>query len=232
MHVETGAMRLDGETIDLRDEKRLRQLRGDMLGMIFQEPMSALDPCFTVEHHIGEVLARFERLLRSQVHERVIELLHQVQIPNPEDVARRYPHQISGGMAQRVSIARALAPKPKVLLADEPTTALDVTVQSEILELLRGLSVSRGMAIVLSRTIGAWSRTFATARRCSIAATCSNAPTSSISSTSRSTPILRRYSNRTLTAPRSESRCRRSRTRWPGCARPKHERARRPAGGR
>jgi peptide/nickel transport system permease protein len=149
MHVESGVMRLDGETIDLRDEKRLRQLRGDTLGMIFQEPMSALDPCFTVEHHIAEVLARFETLSRSQAHERVIELLRQVQIPNAEDVARRYPHQISGGMAQRVSIARALAPKPKVLLADEPTTALDVTVQSEILELLRGLSVSRGMAIVL-----------------------------------------------------------------------------------
>jgi peptide/nickel transport system permease protein len=149
LHVESGAMRLDGETIDPRDEKRLRRLRGHTLGMIFQEPMSALDPCFTVEHHIAEVLDRFETLSRRQAHERVIELLRQVQIPNPEDVARRYPHQISGGMAQRVSIARSLAPKPKVLLADEPTTALDVTVQSEILELLRGLSMSRGMAIIL-----------------------------------------------------------------------------------
>jgi len=149
MHVEAGVMRLAGEIIDLRDESALREQRGHTIGMIFQEPMSALDPCFTVEHHIAEVLHRFEKLSRSQAHARVIELLAQVKIPHPEDVAKKYPHQISGGMAQRVAIARALAPKPKVLLADEPTTALDVTVQSEILELLRSLSLSRGMAVIL-----------------------------------------------------------------------------------
>ena len=149
LHVASGQMRIDGKTIDLTDEKRLRELRGHVLGMIFQEPMSALDPCFTVEHHIVEVLRRFERISLRAARARAVELLAQVKIPHPEEVAKRYPHQISGGMAQRVAIARALAGKPKVLLADEPTTALDVTVQSEILELLRGLSQSRGMAIVL-----------------------------------------------------------------------------------
>ncbi len=149
LHVVAGQMRFAGETIDLKDEKRLRELRGHGLGMIFQEPMSALDPCYTVEHHIVEVLRRFERIGLRAAQARAVELLAQVKIPHPEEVAKRYPHQISGGMAQRVAIARALAAKPQALLADEPTTALDVTVQSEILELLRGLSQSRGMAIAL-----------------------------------------------------------------------------------
>jgi peptide/nickel transport system permease protein len=140
-------------SIDLSDEARLKALRGREIGMIFQEPMAALDPCFTVGHHLAEVIKLHEYGQRggsaNHIQRRVIDLLEQVKIGDPADVARRYPHQISGGMAQRVGIARALAAQPKILLADEPTTALDVTVQAEILDLLRTLSASRHMAVVI-----------------------------------------------------------------------------------
>jgi peptide/nickel transport system permease protein len=147
--VTSGRMSLDGKTIDLGDERQLKRLRGGTIGMIFQEPMAALDPCFTVGHHLAEVIRLHKGGSRAEVGRQVIALLQQVKIANPEDVARRYPHQISGGMAQRVGIARALAAEPKILLADEPTTALDVTVQAEILELLRSLRASRNMAVVI-----------------------------------------------------------------------------------
>ena len=145
----SGAMAIEGRRIDLRDGARVAQLRGGVVSMIFQEPMSALDPCFTVGQHLAEVIHRFERISRSAARARAIALLEQVRIPDPAEVMDRYPHQISGGMAQRVAIARALAPRPKILLADEPTTALDVTVQAEILELLRGLGQRHGMGIIL-----------------------------------------------------------------------------------
>ncbi|HSV78796.1 MAG TPA: dipeptide/oligopeptide/nickel ABC transporter permease/ATP-binding protein [Ramlibacter sp.] len=146
--IETGALRLDRRLIDLTDEDALRALRGHQFAMIFQEPMAALDPCFTIGHQLAEVIRCHDAMSRREARARVIELLRQVKIANPEQVAKRYPHQISGGMAQRVGIARALAPRPKVVFADEPTTALDVTVQAEILELLRGLRHSHGMAVV------------------------------------------------------------------------------------
>lgn len=149
VHATAGTAVIAGEVIDLTDEKRLAQLRGATVGMIFQEPMAALDPCFTIGYQLAEVVRLKTRLSNVQVNAKVIELLEQVKIPHPEDVARRYPHQISGGMAQRVGIARALASEPKILLADEPTTALDVTVQAEILALLRNLSQTRHMAVVL-----------------------------------------------------------------------------------
>jgi peptide/nickel transport system permease protein len=146
--VAAGTAWLDGRAIDLRDEAGLRPLRGKGLGMIFQEPMAALDPCFTVGHHLTEVIRRHQGLGAAAARERAIELLRQVRIDHAEDVARRYPHQVSGGMAQRVGIARALAAQPRVLLADEPTTALDVTVQAEILDLLRTLGRTHGLAVV------------------------------------------------------------------------------------
>ncbi len=146
--VAAGTMWLEGREIALGDEAALRALRGRVLGMIFQEPMAALDPCFTIGHHLAEVLRRHHGLGARQARERAVDLLRQVRIDHPEQVAHRYPHQVSGGMAQRVGIARALAAEPRVLFADEPTTALDVTVQAEILDLLRALGHGKGMAVV------------------------------------------------------------------------------------
>ena len=137
------------QRIALTDTAKLAKLRGKTVGMIFQEPMAALDPCFTVGHHLTEVIRAHSKASSHEAKTQAIALLEQVQILDPEDIFKRYPHQISGGMAQRVGIARALALKPAILLADEPTTALDVTVQAEILELIRELSKSHNMAVVL-----------------------------------------------------------------------------------
>jgi peptide/nickel transport system permease protein len=137
------------ERIALTDTAKLAKLRGKTVGMIFQEPMAALDPCFTVGHHLTEVIRAHSQVSSVDAKAQAIALLEQVQILDPEDIFKHYPHQISGGMAQRVGIARALALKPAILLADEPTTALDVTVQAEILELIRELSKSHNMAVVL-----------------------------------------------------------------------------------
>ncbi len=147
--VVTGEAVVKGQRIALSDEPALRALRGKTIGMIFQEPMAALDPCFTVGYHLTEVLRAHADISRQEARAQAVELLRQVQILDPEDIMGRYPHQISGGMAQRVGIAKALALKPSILLADEPTTALDVTVQAEILELIRSISQSHHMAVVL-----------------------------------------------------------------------------------
>ena len=118
----------------------MRAIRGQQIGMIFQEPMSALDPVFTIGEQIGEALRAHTAISRADTKTRVIDALHQVGIAAPEQRFDEYPHQLSGGMRQRVMIAGALICGPQLLIADEPTTALDVTVQAQILELLRNLS--------------------------------------------------------------------------------------------
>jgi dipeptide transport system ATP-binding protein len=126
-----------------------RRLAGKAMAMIFQEPMSSLNPCFTVGFQIGEALKVHLNLKRAERERRVVELLAEVGIPDAERRVRAYPHQLSGGMSQRVMIAMALACRPKLLIADEPTTALDVTIQAQILDLLMRLARENGMGLVL-----------------------------------------------------------------------------------
>jgi peptide/nickel transport system ATP-binding protein len=127
----------------------MRKLRGNRIAMIFQEPMSSLNPVYTVGKQIAEVLRLHQRLSKTDAHARVLELLDEVRIPDPESRINQYPHQLSGGQRQRVMIAMALANRPDVLIADEPTTALDVTVQAEILNLIVGLKEKYGMGVIL-----------------------------------------------------------------------------------
>lgn len=148
VEVVSGQMRFSGKTYDLSNTRALRPLRGQQIAMIFQEPMAALDPCFTIGHHLVEVIRRHTPMSRAEARAKAIQALAEVQIADVETVMKKYPHQISGGMAQRVGIARALIPAPQVLLADEPTTALDVTVQAEILDLLRESQKKRKMSVV------------------------------------------------------------------------------------
>ena len=131
-------IKLTGEDMSKYDENAMRKIRGKRIGMIFQEPMTSLNPIYTVGQQIGEMIIEHNRgLSKQQVREQVLELLREMQLPNPEMRIDQYPHQMSGGQRQRVMIAMALANKPDLLIADEPTTALDVTVQAEILNLLK-----------------------------------------------------------------------------------------------
>ncbi|MEU1183168.1 dipeptide/oligopeptide/nickel ABC transporter permease/ATP-binding protein [Streptomyces sp. NPDC005820] len=149
--VTSGSARLSGTRISGLPERELRRLRGSEIALVSQEPMGALDPYFTIGSQLGEVIRRTSDVPggKDAVRRRIRELLAGVHLPDPDDVARRHPHELSGGMLQRVVIAMALAGSPKVLIADEPTTALDVTVQAGILDLLRSLRDEHGMAIVL-----------------------------------------------------------------------------------
>ena len=131
------------------NETLYNKIRGNDIGMIFQDPLSALNPLMRIEDQISEGLSYHTHLNKEQQHARVIELLNQVGIPNPERVARQYPHELSGGMRQRVIIAIAIACKPPIIIADEPTTALDVTIQAQILDLLKDLQEETEAGIIL-----------------------------------------------------------------------------------
>ena len=144
----TGAIRFEGTDLLAGDEKTLRRVRGNDISMIFQEPMSSLNPLHTIERQVSEVLAIHRGLGRAAARQRTLELLTQVGIRDPESRLGAFPHQLSGGQRQRVMIAMALANEPKLLIADEPTTALDVTVQAQILKLLKEQQVARGMAML------------------------------------------------------------------------------------
>jgi len=147
-HHPAGSIRFKGEELLNADEKTLRQVRGNQISMIFQEPMSSLNPLHTVERQIGEILDVHRGMSGPAARARVLELLKQVGIRDPEARLGAYPHQLSGGQRQRVMIAMALANEPDLLIADEPTTALDVTVQAQILELLARLKSETGLAML------------------------------------------------------------------------------------
>jgi len=148
--IEPGSrIEFEGRDLLALSEKELRGVRGDRVAMIFQEPMTALNPVFTVGEQIAEVVRVHDKGGRREANERAVEMLAQVGIPDPAKRAKQYPHELSGGMRQRVMIAMALVLSPAVVLADEPTTALDVTIQAQILELLADLQQRLGTAIVM-----------------------------------------------------------------------------------
>jgi peptide/nickel transport system ATP-binding protein len=144
-----GRVAFDGVDLVGLPDAQLRDLRGDRLAMIFQEPMTSLNPAYTVGEQISEVLVRHRGLSQDAARDKTIELLRDVRIPSPEQRFDEYPHKLSGGMRQRVMIAMALACDPQLLIADEPTTALDVTIQAQVLELMRTLKQKSGAAIIL-----------------------------------------------------------------------------------
>jgi len=144
-----GAIRFEGRNLLEVGEAEMERIRGNEISMIFQEPMTSLNPLYTVGKQIAEAVALHQGLNKRDAWDRAVEMLKRVYIPEPERRAHAYPHQLSGGMRQRVMIAMALSCNPKVLIADEPTTALDVTIQAQILDLMRELQETFGTAIVL-----------------------------------------------------------------------------------
>ncbi|MCF8533178.1 MAG: ABC transporter ATP-binding protein [Reyranella sp.] len=144
-----GRIEFEGRNLLEVSETEMERIRGNEISMIFQEPMTSLNPLFTVGRQVSEAIALHQGLSRREAMDRAVEMLRQVYIPEPERRVHAYPHQLSGGMRQRVMIAMALSCNPKVLIADEPTTALDVTIQAQILDLMRELQKTFGTAIVL-----------------------------------------------------------------------------------
>ena len=147
--IAEGSIRFEGQELVGASERVLQDLRGNGMSMIFQEPMTSLNPSYTVGEQIIEGLIKHRKLSRTQAREKAIDILHKVRIPSPEQRLDEFPHKLSGGMRQRVMIAMALVCEPRVLIADEPTTALDVTIQAQILELMRTLQQETGTASVL-----------------------------------------------------------------------------------
>ena len=146
--ITEGYVNYKGINLIQTNDQKLRSLRGGKISYIFQDPLSSLHPLYTVQKQLEEAILAHQNLSKEEVYQKCIELLKSVRIPNPKQRAKDYPHQLSGGMRQRVSIAMALANDPEVIIADEPTTALDVTVQAQILSLLRELTSQRGLAII------------------------------------------------------------------------------------
>ena len=147
--IVAGEIRFNGTDLLTLSERQMRRIRGNQISMIFQEPMTSLNPVFRVKEQITEVLKLHQGLSKTAALERAVDLLQQVGIPSPENRVNDYPHQMSGGMRQRVMIAMALACSPRLIIADEPTTALDVTIQAQILELMDTLRRKTGTAILL-----------------------------------------------------------------------------------
>lgn len=146
--IHDGEIIFEEKNIAKYSEEKMRSIRGNDISIIFQEAMTSLNPVLTVDFQLSEVLMLHQGMNKKQAHERVLELLAAVKIPNPESMAKQYPFQLSGGMSQRVMIAMALACRPKLLIADEPTTALDVTIQAQILKLMNDLKKETNTAIL------------------------------------------------------------------------------------
>ena len=148
-HISSGSLSIQGTQLDLRREALPNEMRGNQVAMIFQEPMTSLNPTFTIGNQIGEAVLRHAGGTRDQARDRALQMLQRVGIANPTLRLSEYPHQLSGGMRQRVMIAMALANDPQILIADEPTTALDVTIQAQILDLIRDLRDESGMGTLM-----------------------------------------------------------------------------------
>ena len=147
-YIDSGEILLDGQDLTKFSVKQMNHIRGNEISVIFQEPMTSLNPVFSVDKQLSEPFMIHQGMNKKEAHEHALQMLYDVQIPNPEVVIKQYPHQLSGGMRQRVMIAMALACKPKILIADEPTTALDVTIQAQILHLMNELKRTTGTAII------------------------------------------------------------------------------------
>ncbi len=147
-YIESGEITFEGKELTKLPMDEMYALRGNAISVIFQEPMTSLNPVFTVDRQLSEPFIIHQGMKKKQAHEQALKMLYDVQIPNPEAVIKQYPHQLSGGMRQRVMIAMALACRPKILIADEPTTALDVTIQAQILRLMNELQAEKGTAII------------------------------------------------------------------------------------
>ena len=147
-YIAEGEILFEGTDLTKLTQQQMYDIRGNKISVIFQEPMTSLNPVFSIKKQLSEPFMIHQKLSKKEAEKKVLEMLYAVQIPNPEAVMRQYPHQLSGGMRQRVMIAMALACKPKILIADEPTTALDVTIQAQVLRLMNDLQRENGTSII------------------------------------------------------------------------------------